>query len=42
MKDESLVSVVILTYNRFTFLNRCIGSVLNQTYSNIEILVVGK
>lgn len=35
-----LVSVVIPTYSRPTFLKRCIESVLNQTYKNIEIFVV--
>ncbi len=35
-----MVSVVIPTYSRPTFLNRCIDSVLNQTYKNIEIIVV--
>ena len=35
-----LVSVVIPTYKRSEFLLRTIESVLNQTYKNIEILVV--
>lgn len=38
--DKPLVSVVIPTYSRPTFLKRCIESVLNQTYENIEIFVV--
>jgi glycosyltransferase involved in cell wall biosynthesis len=37
---ESLVSVVIPTYNRFEYLLDAIESVQNQTYSNIEIIVV--
>ena len=40
MSNKPLVSVVIPTYSRPTFLKRCVDSVLNQTYSNIEILVV--
>jgi teichuronic acid biosynthesis glycosyltransferase TuaG len=34
------VSVVIPTYNRFNYLLNTIESVKNQTYSNIEIIVV--
>jgi len=40
MSENPLVSVIIPTYSRPTFLDRCIGSVLNQTYKNIEIIVV--
>ncbi len=35
-----LLSVVIPTFNRHHYLRECIDSVLAQTYSNIEILVV--
>ena len=35
-----LVSVVIPTYNRFTYLLNTIKSIKEQTYSNIEIIVV--
>lgn len=38
--EEILVSVVIPTYSRNDTLKRAIGSVLCQTYSNIEIIVV--
>lgn len=34
------VSVIIPTYKRPETLSRAIDSVLNQTYSNIEIIVV--
>lgn len=37
--DEK-VSVIIPTYKRSEFLHRAIDSVLNQTYSNIEVVVV--
>lgn len=38
--NKDLVSVVIPTYKRSDDLPRAIESVLNQTYSNIEIIVV--
>lgn len=34
------VSVIIPTYNRSDFIDKAINSVLNQTYSNIEIIIV--
>ena len=37
---NSKVSVIILTYNRAQLLSRAIQSVLNQTYSNWELIVV--
>lgn len=38
--SDPLVSVVIPTYNRAKRVQRAIQSVLNQTYDNIEVLVV--
>lgn len=40
MKDKPLVSVVIPTYNRINTLPTSINSVLNQTYDNLEIIVM--
>ncbi|MEL6813068.1 MAG: glycosyltransferase [Bacteroidota bacterium] len=38
--DQPLVSVIIPTYNRETYLRKAIESVVSQTYSHLEILVV--
>lgn len=35
-----LVSIIITTYNRSEYLSAAIESALNQTYSNIEVIVV--
>jgi glycosyltransferase involved in cell wall biosynthesis len=35
-----LVSVIIATFNRGPFLERCVRSVLDQTYRNVECLVI--
>lgn len=40
MLNGPLVSFLIPTYNRTNLLQQCIASILSQTYSNIEIIVV--
>lgn len=38
--DNILVSVILTTYNRPDYLSRALNSVVNQTYKNLEILVI--
>ena len=38
--EEGLVSVVLPIYNVEKYLDRCVDSVVNQTYKNIEIILV--
>ena len=35
-----LISIVIPVYNAASYLNRCVGSAVNQTYTNVEIILV--
>ena len=39
-KDMPLLSVVIPSYNHEKFIGKAIDSVLNQTYFNLELIVV--
>ncbi len=40
MRKTMLITVIIPVYNAEKFLDRAIGSVLNQTYRNIELILV--
>jgi glycosyltransferase involved in cell wall biosynthesis len=42
MKSNPLVSIIIPTYNSEKTLAKCLESIKNQTYKNIEIIVVDK
>lgn len=39
MKKNVKVSIIIPVYNGMSFLDKCIDSVVNQTYKNIEIIL---
>lgn len=38
--QDTLISVIVPVYNTEKYLSRCIESILNQTYPNIEIILV--
>jgi glycosyltransferase involved in cell wall biosynthesis len=40
LKQEKLVSVIVPVYNIADYLDECIQSIINQTYSNIQIILV--
>lgn len=40
MKREALISVIIPVYNPGKHLYKCLDSVINQTYSNLEIILI--
>ena len=40
LKEEYLVSIIIPSYKNIVSLKRAINSAINQTYSNIEVIVV--
>ena len=37
---EELVSIIVPIYNVEPFLEKCVNSLLNQTYTNIEVILV--
>ena len=40
MSNNPLVSVIVTTYNRKELLRETIGSILNQTFMDFELIVV--
>lgn len=39
-EQDELISVIIPTYNRAGLLERSVQSVLSQTYTNLELLII--
>lgn len=39
-KNEDLISVIVPVYNVKEYLERCINSIINQTYKKLEIIIV--
>ena len=37
---KDCISVIVPVYNVEKYLNRCIESIINQTYQNIEIILI--
>ena len=38
--EQAKVSIIIPVYNGEKYINECLNSVLNETYENIEIVIV--
>lgn len=38
--DQPLISVIVPVYKAEAYLDRCVGSIVDQTYGNLEILLV--
>lgn len=40
MKEEPLISVIVPVYNTEQYLHQCVDSILAQSYSNLEVILV--
>lgn len=40
MESEGLISVIVPVYNTAEYLERCVNSIINQTYKNLEIILI--
>lgn len=39
-RSEPMISVIVPIYKVEKYLNRCVDSIINQTYKNLEIILV--
>lgn len=39
-EQKILISVIIPVYNAENYINRCVSSIVNQTYENLEIIII--
>ena len=39
-KNNDLISIIVPIYKSENFINKCVDSILNQTYNNIELILV--
>ncbi len=37
---DSLISIIVPVYNTENYLEKCLYSLVNQTYKNIEIIII--
>lgn len=40
LSKDDLISVIVLAYNTEKYITRCLNSILNQTYQNLEVIVI--
>ena len=40
IQSNLLITIIVPCYNTETYLKRCVDSILAQTYTNIEILLI--
>lgn len=38
--DHALISVIVPLYNQQRYIKKCVGSIIKQTYQNLEIIIV--
>lgn len=40
MSQDDLITIIIPVYNTAKFLNQCLNSIMQQTYKNIEVIII--